>query len=87
MAGDKENQDDAVTKSLVALLGDLASNVTGAGPVFAQKTYVQQIIQARTLTYNHLCAPGSHFLGTQNVSSKSILPPLCSSASAARNWF
>lgn len=44
---DKDNQDDAVTKSLVALLGDLASNVTGVGPVFAQKAYVQHIIQAR----------------------------------------
>ncbi|EIE27283.1 ARM repeat-containing protein [Coccomyxa subellipsoidea C-169] len=42
---DKENQDDAVTKSLVSLLGDLASNVTGCGPVFAQKPYVQSIIQ------------------------------------------
>lgn len=42
---DKENQDDAVTKSLVSLLGDLASNVTGLGPLFAQKTYIQSIIQ------------------------------------------
>lgn len=42
---DKENQDDAVTKSLVSLLGDLASNVTGLGPVFVQKPYVQSIIQ------------------------------------------
>ena len=44
---DKDNQDDAVTKSLVALLGDLASNVSGVGPAFAQKAYVQHIIQAR----------------------------------------
>ena len=42
---DKENQDDAVTKSLVSLLGDLASNVTGLGPVFVQKPYVQNVIQ------------------------------------------
>lgn len=42
---DKENQDDAVTKSLVSLMGDLASNVTGVGPLFAQKPYVQSIIQ------------------------------------------
>ena len=45
MFNDKDNQDDAVTKSLVSLLGDLASNVTGTGPVFAQKGYVQQLIQ------------------------------------------
>ena len=49
MYNDKDNQDDAVTKSLVALLGDLASNVTGVGPVFAQKAYVQHIIQACAL--------------------------------------
>jgi hypothetical protein len=47
VCNDKDNQDDAVSKSLVSLLGDLASNVSGIGPLFAQKAYVQQIIQAR----------------------------------------
>ena len=42
---DKDNQDDAVTKSLVSLLGDLASNVSGLGPYFQQKPYIYQILE------------------------------------------
>ena len=42
---DKDNQDDAVLKSLVSLLGDLASNVSNLGPYFHQKPYVYQILE------------------------------------------
>ena len=42
---DKDNQDDAVLKSLVSLLGDLASNVSSLGPYFQQKPYVYQILE------------------------------------------
>ena len=42
---DKDNQDDAVMKSLVSLLGDLASNVSNLGPFFQQKPYVYQILE------------------------------------------
>ncbi len=42
---DKDNQDDAVMKSLVSLLGDLASNVSNLGPYFQQKPYVYQILE------------------------------------------
>ncbi|CAL5228954.1 g12186 [Coccomyxa viridis] len=42
---DKDNQDDAVMKSLVSLLGDLASNVSGLGLYFQQKPYIYQILE------------------------------------------
>lgn len=45
IASDQENQDDAVWKAAVALLGDLASSVSGVGVLFQQKPYVLPFIQ------------------------------------------
>lgn len=41
---DKENIDDAVSKAVVALLGDIASTINGVGPVFQQQPYIQSLI-------------------------------------------
>lgn len=41
---DKENADEAVYKAMAALLGDMASTMDGVGPVFQQKSYVQNFI-------------------------------------------
>ena len=48
VAGDKENQDDAVTRAAIALLGDLAANLPASGPLFQNKAWVQELLgQAR----------------------------------------
>lgn len=44
MYTDKENIDDAVSKAIVALLGDMASTINGVGPVIQQKSYIQNLI-------------------------------------------
>ncbi len=44
MYSDKENIDDAVSRTIVALLGDMASTINGVGPVFQQNPYVQSLI-------------------------------------------
>lgn len=42
---DKANQDSAVNKTAVALLGDLASSLTGVGALFQQKPFVTQFVR------------------------------------------
>lgn len=42
---DKTNRDDVVSKSAVALLGDVAATVTGAGALFGQRTYWRPFIE------------------------------------------
>ena len=41
---DKENVDESVSKTAVALLGDVASTLNGVGSLFTQKPYVQSFI-------------------------------------------
>ncbi|KAK9837148.1 hypothetical protein WJX81_006220 [Elliptochloris bilobata] len=48
VASDKENQDDAVMRSAIALLGDLAANLPATGPLFQGKAWVTDLLgQAR----------------------------------------
>lgn len=42
---DKDNQEDAVTKAAVALLGDLAVTLPQVGPVFHQRPYTIKFVQ------------------------------------------
>ena len=51
VANDKENQDDAVTRAAIALLGDLAANLPNSGPLFQNKAWVQELLgQVRSPT-------------------------------------
>ena len=89
MFNDKDNQDDAVTKSLVSLLGDLASNVSGTGPIFAQKAYVQQVIQVGALPAAsspgvHQHSHGFHLDFSVSAHAGEKLVPNCSAASTLR---
>lgn len=42
---DKDNQEDAVTKAAVALLGDLAITLPQVGPVFKQRPYTMKFVE------------------------------------------
>ena len=44
VASDKENQDEAVMRAAIALLGDLAANLPNTGPLFQNKTWVQELL-------------------------------------------
>lgn len=41
---DKQNLDESVSRVAVALIGDVASTLTGVGALFSQKPYVQSFI-------------------------------------------
>ena len=45
MCGDKDNLDEGVSKAAVALLGDVASTLPSAAPLFQQHSLIQSFIQ------------------------------------------
>ncbi|KAK9806952.1 hypothetical protein WJX72_008531 [[Myrmecia] bisecta] len=42
---DRENQDESVQRTAIALLGDIANQLSGVGALFAQKAFVQHFLQ------------------------------------------
>ena len=77
VANDKENQDDAVTRAAIALLGDLAANLPATGPLLQGKTWVNDLLgQARTP-----CAP--HIIARVQPVAGSLRPGSCTVGSVA----
>jgi len=70
---DKENVDPAVSRAAVALLGDIASLLTGVGELFKQKPYVQSFVVEARASNDPLLAENASWAATaiQNAVSGS----------------
>lgn len=61
VAGDTEGADSGVWKSCAALIGDIASSLTGVGALFAQKPFVSTFLQRCAM--DPACAETAHWAG------------------------